>query len=79
MKNARATRTREGADATLKALRRGPAGLNELTRRTGFGKDKQRRLVNLLCASEDVEFHETTKEGNKCHQYSLTQGGGLVD
>ena len=60
-----------GIDATVKALLGRPAGLNELCRATGFGKERQRRLVNVLCSSGNATFSEITKEGNKCHQYTL--------
>jgi hypothetical protein len=64
---------REGLDTTLTALVEGPAGLNEACRRTAMGKERQRRLLNILCVRGDVEFTEVTRNGVKCHEYSLKQ------
>lgn len=64
-------RDKEGMEKTIQALREGPATTTALRRRTGFRKERQENLLNLLASRGDVGCREITKRGNTCHEYYL--------
>lgn len=66
-------RDREGVNAIIKALGSGPATARALRQRSGLGKDKQQRLLDLLASQGHVTVKEISVRGNQCHEYALSQ------
>ena len=54
---------REGMEATIKALRDGPATSSILRQKTAFRQERQKNLLNLLISKGDVAYRETTIGG----------------
>jgi hypothetical protein len=67
-------RDREGANAIIEALRKGPATAREVRRRAGgMGKARCDRLLDKLESEGRLRVAETTKRGNSTHEYSLPE------
>lgn len=65
-------RDREGKEKTLKALRDKPATTRALRRLTGYGKDRQETILNILQSEGLVAFRDIVIKGNQSHEYYLT-------
>ncbi len=64
-------RDREGMEKTIAALREGPATQSVLRNRTGYRKERQENLINLLCAEGKAGFREAKVRGNQTREYYL--------
>lgn len=61
-----------GKAAIREALKKGPATIREIRRRTGgMGKERCERLVDALEVDDEIHSTTTTVRGNECREYSL--------
>jgi len=66
-------RDREGMDTIVKALNQEAATARQLRERTGYGKDRLARLLDLMISKDHITTEEVKIKGNKCKEYQLSK------